>query len=58
MNTILVWVLVINVNVVSSSQSMPVISQPMDDVESCQRIQKSIKNRESQCVQIKVVVPK
>lgn len=55
MNTILVWVLVINANAYGS-HSMPVISPQMADLESCQRLQKSVNNRESQCVQIKILV--
>jgi hypothetical protein len=55
MNTILVWVLVINAY---SIKSAPVISPSMADLESCQRMQKLVTNRETVCVQIKVLVPK
>ncbi len=63
MNTLLVWVLVIGVG---SSSSSNVITQPMADLESCQRLQTSLRvvnvnvdrDRSSQCVQIKVMVSK
>jgi hypothetical protein len=51
---ILVWVLVM---AAPSPQSAPVISAPLVDLESCERIQRAVQlgsYRHTQCVQIKI----
>lgn len=50
---IMVWVLV---TVPYASQSSPVISLPVADLASCQRMQAILKDsRTTQCVEVKVV---
>lgn len=61
MSIVLVWILVIGT---LGDHSSNVMSPPMADLESCQRVQAGLKvvnrlsNRSSQCVQIKMVVSK
>jgi hypothetical protein len=53
MNTIAVWVLVI----AAAGQGQPVISLPVADLASCQRMQEVVKhNRVTQCVQVSIPV--
>jgi hypothetical protein len=57
MNTILVWILI---TVGGSNSNQVVYSQPMVDLESCQRLQKEVKgirptnDHRAQCVQIRI----
>jgi hypothetical protein len=59
MTVIYVWILVIGAY---GSNSMPVISQPVADLASCERMQKALDvthtSRSSQCVQVTTVVSK
>lgn len=57
MNTIItVWVLVVSP---SSNQNSPIISLPMADIVSCQRVQQAMaargSNRGTTCVEISIV---
>ena len=54
MNTIVVWVLVM---AAAGHSGQPVVSLPVADLASCQRMQEVVKhNRNTQCVQVTIPV--
>lgn len=52
-NFVLVWVLV-----VTGGARPAVFSPPVEDLASCQRLQRAIKYQDTQCVQIRILVNK